>query len=179
MGSFRLGKKHGKWVTFFPGGKVSMERHYRHGQRHGAFIYRSKQGDVIRRLHFRHGTGNWIEVGADGEIQKKGALVRGKRHGVWLINDSHLHRKRGTYRYGTRHGKWWWYDKKKRELARGAYKNGKRHGHWVWSSYNPAKETTFLIRRGKLIMVNGKSPTRDQRSNFESPSDNIFDILDN
>lgn len=130
-GSFRDGKRYGKWMIVR---SINWERGYP----------RYESGPVAEGLFkdgFRHG--KWVFRDDEGDLTAKGPYVEGKRHGNWVIYPysrwDHKHvdcpmigpkegcHDKGPYVNGLKHGHWV-------ELVDGIYDGpyvkGKRHGRW-------------------------------------------------
>ncbi len=98
------------------------------------------------------GPGTLGRESADGSDQATGTLVRGKRHGQWVLqNDDRV--MGGSYVEGKRHGQWviratdggvgggpyvdgdqhgqWVIRAGDGSVGEGLYVDGKQHGHWV------------------------------------------------
>ena len=84
-----------------------------------------------------------------------GTLVRGKRHGEWVLRFPDGHVSEGPYADGKRHGKWV-SRRADGAVSEGPYTNGKRHGRWVTrhpdgglsegSYVNGERHGSFVIR---------------------------------
>ena len=74
------------------------------------------------------GTWGWKTSGDSGEAT--GTLVRGKRHGRWIIRSANGAVHEGSYVDGKKHGRW--VDRYPNgAVLEGSYLGGKRHGNWV------------------------------------------------
>ena len=157
------GRKVGKWMTFWPNGRVRMEGPYERGKREGVFKYFSRNGDLERTETFKRGEQVVDAPSAvaldlrksfhpNGEVERSGPWREEVPMGTHRFFDEEGHLvevrvfRNGTLEavgmldsLGRRTGLWelFWSDGSIR--ATGDYLEGMRHGDWK-----------FLDRDGKL-----------------------------
>ncbi len=105
-GTFRLGKRHGKWVHRGLLGKTLEEGSYVDGERHGRWVHKLSNGST-QEGSYVNGTrdGHWVEKDADGVI-REGSYVDGQRDGQWVEEGADGRTREGPYVDGKRHGVW-------------------------------------------------------------------------
>ena len=127
-GSFHDGKQHGQWVWRFSSQRDQPRQFlYWYGERVGS----TAEDDQVMKGRLVKGKrhGNWVIRDANGDVEE-GPYVEGERHGNWVIRDANGDVEEGPYVDGERHGSWitrWGQG----YVWEGPYVDGKRHGNWV------------------------------------------------
>jgi antitoxin component YwqK of YwqJK toxin-antitoxin module len=102
--NFKLGKRHGKVITFFKDGKVAELVHYVDGVKNG----------------------EWVQNYEDGRPKVRGEYVNGNLHGevTYFSDISGKQQAKGNYLNGLRDGVWIFWDEDGRPERREVYERG-------------------------------------------------------
>ena len=166
------GRKMGKWMTFWPNGRVRKEGSYERDREEGVFKYFSRNGDLERTETYRRG--ELVEDAPEAVALdlRKAFHANGQvsRSGPWRENDP-----MGTHRFfdenghlvevkvfregilnaagmldtlGRRTGEWTLYWKDGTAKAEGEYLNGVREGSWRFFRQDGSVEQEGEYREG-------------------------------
>ncbi len=71
-GTYRNGKRHGVWSSWYKDGSLKSELRYEKGQRHGFYKTWYKNGQLRYEGQYRHGkrSGTWKYYNKEGELIK-------------------------------------------------------------------------------------------------------------
>ena len=181
-GSYKNGKKFGKWEYFFTNGKLEQKGTYdSNGKVSGEWNWFYENGNLLRREEFRRGIedGYMEEYAQDGAIITKGEYFDGEKEGVWFyeLND---HRETGKYRYGEKNGFWEYKHPNGKTSFEGTflegtpdgkhkyynnngvlireeyYSYGLKDGKWKWYDANGAEILSITYKDGEEKKVNGQ-----------------------
>jgi antitoxin component YwqK of YwqJK toxin-antitoxin module len=167
------GRKTGKWMTFWPNGRVRREGPFERGLEEGVFKYFSRNGDLERTETYKRGeivedapeavvldlrktfhsngevsrVGPWREndpMGTHRFFDEEGHLVEVKVFREGVLNAS------GTLdSLGRRTGQWTLYWNDGTPKAEGGYENGKREGSWRFLRLSGSVEQEGEYRQGE------------------------------
>lgn len=137
-GSYRLGKRHGRFVTYDSRGNKHKLMEYANGKRHGLWKRWGENRRLLKRGQFKHGLahGPWKTFHPTGWLQSKVTYRDGKRHGqaIWY-HPNGVARRAGLYAAGQLDKCWNTWDNRKRRRSTLCYLGGRLHGTaWRWSS---------------------------------------------
>ena len=135
-GTYKNGKREGKWTTWSPNGKESSELIYKDGEPwDGLDTFWLMNGNKWRELTYKDGKQNGLftQFRKDGTKHSEGTNKNDKRVGIWTWwYKNGQKRSEGTYKGEDKiglpilHGKWtdWYEDGRKKE--EGTYKDGEK-----------------------------------------------------
>jgi antitoxin component YwqK of YwqJK toxin-antitoxin module/tetratricopeptide (TPR) repeat protein len=160
----------GEAISYHENGKVKYKSSYTKGKAEGAYDEYSVNGKLLI-----HGTmkedsavgkwnyykedgfrwaeleklGNqkdfWITYHPNGQIQKKGLIVKNLMEGLWLNYYENGHpNSKSFYKNGLLNGSWEWYNKEGTLEEMGTYLNDNKFGNWT--VYNDGGKT--LLKQG-------------------------------
>ncbi len=132
-GSFKEGKRHGKWTHYFYTGEVEKELNYTNGILDGPFVnyYDNKKVQVKGQYDMGKKIGTWEWFTNAGTVDMKGDFLEDEQHGDWFY-----HYPEGPLSYeahfdkGMRTGKWKYFYKNQKPFKIGTYENDKKNGLW-------------------------------------------------
>jgi antitoxin component YwqK of YwqJK toxin-antitoxin module len=86
QGSFRNGKKHGPWVTYWDNGRLNYKGTYKNGKKDGPWVEYHKNGQLKEKGTFKNGKpdGPWVGNWNNGQIRTKGTHKDGKPDGPYV-----------------------------------------------------------------------------------------------
>jgi antitoxin component YwqK of YwqJK toxin-antitoxin module len=95
QGSFKNGKEHGPWVTYYKG-KLSSKGTYKNGVKVGLLTVYHEDGKLFYKGTLKDGkkNGPWISYHNNGQLRSKGTFRDGKKEGPWVF-----YKKDGTKRF--------------------------------------------------------------------------------
>ena len=90
-GSFKDGKRVGKWVFYFDNGQLMMKGEYKDGKRVGKWINYFDNGQLRQKSEYKDGkaVGEWIHYWDNGQLWYKGVYKDGKKVGKWVYYKYH------------------------------------------------------------------------------------------
>lgn len=160
-GSFKKGKKHGLWETFYENGLLQTKGNYKDGKPDGLWIRYREDGDLISKGQYLNGKreGYW-ERYTDGLMDyadwyEKGLYENGLKEGDWVLvwtKNGRLKRK-GSYVKGKPEGLWESFFNDGDFWSSGEYVDGKREGYWKTFTYDGDVwvPQTGTFRNGKKV----------------------------
>lgn len=117
------GDRNGKWVDFYPAGKVMDEGQYTDSRRSGLWKFYSTDQKTEQTGYFNNGRpdGMWKWYYENGTLLREEEYFQGKRD--------------GTYTEYSRSGE---------IIAQGQYSDGERNGEWKFRSANNTEEGKYI-----------------------------------
>lgn len=181
-GSFKNGKKYGKWEYYFTTGKTEQKGTYdANGRFTGEWNWYYENGNLLRKEEFRKGIedGELEEYSRDGVLISKGEFFDGEKEGEWFyeLND---HQEKGKYRYGNRNGYWEhrfpggkvsfegnyidgapegkhkYYNEKGVLIKEEIYSFGQKDGKWTWYDSFGTETTSITYKDDIEIRIDGQ-----------------------
>ena len=150
VGSYKDGKKDGKWTEWFENGKKEKEGTYKDGK-----YFLSNHWDKNGDIKVKDGNGLFISWHDNGQKKRGVTYKDGERDGLytyWHWNKGRLYGKssEGSYKDGKKDGKWteFYYvkGKKKREET---FKDGELNGKWTEWFDNGQKKREGTYKDGE------------------------------
>ena len=85
-GSFKNGKKEGKWVQYSKNGQLNFKGNYKNGKVEGAWVYYWDNGQLSAKGNYKNGKreGEWVNYYDNGQLQFKGNFKNWKKEGAWV-----------------------------------------------------------------------------------------------
>jgi hypothetical protein len=89
QGTFKDGKKHGPWVSYYDNGQLLTKQTYKDGKGDGLWVLYHDNGQLWSKGPYKNGKqhGPWVGYHKDGKLRIKGTLKDGKKHGPWVTYD--------------------------------------------------------------------------------------------
>ena len=170
------GDKTGKWIFFYPSGKIESEGMYSQGQKSGVwkFFYPdetikqqgafsnglysgtwefyNESGDVIKREEYEIGQRNGlsIEYDEEGNVVSEGMYKDDRQQGIWKITVGDLVSE-GNYEYGEKFGVWKSSYLNGHKAFKGEYFSGKPNGKHYYYYQNGQVEHNEQWKHGKAV----------------------------
>lgn len=171
----KQGRKQGKWVQFWPYGKLKSEGYFLNNQKHGFFKYYSNDGNLLKVEKYQNGyllkrapevvsLDQRISYYDNGNIKTIGHYIDSLPEGIWQEFDS-VGEVKETYVFkdgiisakgiidknGYKQGDWNEYYPDQRLLGKGQFKNGYRYGKWTFYHLNGnVEQTGYYNEKGQL-----------------------------
>ena len=156
VGSYKDGKKDGKWTEWFENGQKSAEETFKDGELNGKWTewfengkkekegtykdgkyFLSNHWDKNGDIKVKDGNGLFISWHENGKKKEEVTYKDGERDGLytyWHWNKGRLYGKssEGSYKDGKKDGKWTeWFENGKKEKE-GNLEGGKEVGKWTY-----------------------------------------------
>lgn len=112
QGTFRNGKREGRFVKYYDTGELRFKGAFKNGKHDGPLIFYHKNGQLYRKVNSKDG--NWIGFE------------------IFYWSNGQLFGKGNRNNEGEKHGPWISYHKNGQLMMKGNFKNGKRDGPWVF-----------------------------------------------
>jgi antitoxin component YwqK of YwqJK toxin-antitoxin module len=142
-------KENGKCITRFKNGKKQSEVLYNYGIKSGIEKSWNQKGNPIYENNWKDGLRDGAQIvwGKSGLILHKHRYSKGVLHGEFIeYYDDGQKSITGNYRFGKKHGSWTYIYKDGVVALSGNYSKGIPKGSWFW------------IRANKSEMVNVDAP---------------------
>lgn len=157
--TIRLGT--GKWIRY-EAGRLAARGQLVRGKKHGVWS-ESRANGSLHRGRYRYGVrvGVWHEQ--DDQSTAVGRYRNGRRHGKWRRGSAQHNRWIGAYHHGRKHGVWKYWDENGVVSAEGRYLHGLPDGKWTVVSRQTEGPQVTVWSRGRLLTVDGRKATKQQR----------------
>jgi len=128
------GRKTGKWLSYYPGGKKKYEGTFRDGYEIGTFKYWTGNGILKSELSYSQ-KGEYADAKIyynNGIVQAEGRFHNRKKDSIWnyYTKIPHILQKEEGYKDGVKHGPWRVYYRNGQLSSEIYWKDGKRDGEW-------------------------------------------------
>lgn len=172
-GTYKLGRKDGKWQHYHEIGVLAAEEHYaedsptgtwiswhvegtkagegshKDGERHGRWLTWYADNKLESQSEYEVGTpvGVWRTFHPNGELNLSGRYEKGAREGPWIsLHDNGVEEMSETWVNGQREGPVKGQHRNRQPALQGQYAAGKRVGEWKWYALSGA-----LARQGSYV----------------------------
>jgi antitoxin component YwqK of YwqJK toxin-antitoxin module len=143
------GRKTGKWLSYYPGGKKKYEGTFKDGYEIGTFKFYNGNGQLISELLYSQ-KGEYASARmfyTNGIVKAEGRFHNRKKDGVWKYYSKlpHVLYKEESYKDGKKDGPWRVYYPSGKLSSEIYWKNDLRHGSWndFFENGDPHIEATF------------------------------------
>ena len=131
-GYFKLNKKEGSWVGFYPSNVLARIDTYKDGQKDGPYIQLDRRGKITLYEYYRNGllNGQQVSYAPSGDFPvSETNYVNGKRNGLYrLYYDNGKIQEESDYVENQKNGSSKWFNKGGKLLAEYNYKLGNFEG---------------------------------------------------
>lgn len=159
-GSYRNGKKIGKWRFYHPNSNLEQEGNFNNqGNADGIWKWYYDNNSLMREESYMNGKqeGLFTEYDENGRIIVQGEYVDGLEEGLWKYQLGD-HREEGYYRGGMRSGEWKYYYDEGQTAFQGAYIDDNPNGRhiWFWPDGRKKDEGEFIngMKTGDWLQYN-------------------------
>jgi antitoxin component YwqK of YwqJK toxin-antitoxin module len=107
--TFKNGKAHGPWASYYPNGQLWEKGNYKDGKREGPSV-------------------EYYDNGRNGQLVNKGNYKDGKKEGPWAFYDNGQLMGKGNFKDGKQEGLWVTYHDNGQLKGKENFKDGKKVG---------------------------------------------------
>ncbi|MCS6796280.1 MAG: toxin-antitoxin system YwqK family antitoxin [Raineya sp.] len=124
------GKKTGKWIYYYPNGKVKSTGNFENNLAQGEWVYYAENGIIQSRGNFDKGLchGPWEWFDEQGNLREKGSYQNNLLHGFHTWYKDGIVNIEGEYQKGEKTGEWRYYNTQANLIRRDNYFHNQLHG---------------------------------------------------
>lgn len=151
-GEMKNGKKTGKWIAYYPGGKKARELNYVNGLENGTDTWYYENGKLARINHYDNGEryGEWKYFSEEGKLIDHTHYKKDKPHGIWKkYYDNGTVKYEGMYNEKGDFSQWKEFNETKKIIGWGNYNELKKEGKWT-NYYENGYVKSFGLIKGEL-----------------------------
>ena len=105
--SFKNGKRHGPWVSYYDNGQLWSKGTFKDGKKNGHWVHYHDNGQLMEQGIFSDDKtqGPWVQYHKNGQLHAKGTFKDGKLDGpwVWYLGDGTVFPEfTGTFKDGVK-----------------------------------------------------------------------------